>query len=598
MANKLAKPKNKRPVKTAVWLLLPVILVIGLVPLIVKEYQYSNRLNDYAWFSNEEKTIDFFLAWKSYILIAIAVVMTVIIAYKVAKEKKKLKLTHALIPLGVYAAAVIISTIFSIDHYFSLHGIFEQFESMWVLLGYCVVVFYAFLFINSELDLQEILKWFFYSTCVVVFIGLTQAVGWDFYQTQLGKTLITTGRTPEQLESLIFNFEKGRTYMSFYNPNYVGVYVSMTAPVFLIPAIFSKKGLDKVKYGAVFAALMVCLVKSKSSTGVLAMGVSLCLLAVLLKDYYKKYWKQIFAVIFLAIIGFIAYDQLNDHVFTHKFANLFTKTPVEGFLSEIQTNEDHLAITFGGEKLIAKLVESEDGFQVDLREEDGTEISAVLQEDAKSAVQDERFDEMSFFVADFGEFYGLGMELYGETWYFTNQAGDGTYYYINKYGKLDKIVTPDSMVFNGIEHFATDRGYEWSRTIPLILKRPFFGSGPDTFTLIFPQDDYVGNYNFVYMRGLMTKPHSLYLQIASQTGLIALAALLVFYGIYFVSSIRLYWKKGFHSYLSQMGIAVLIGTFAYMVAGIANDSTIAVAPIFYAFMGIGLAINHLVKKEE
>lgn len=598
MANKLAKPKKKRPVKTAVWLLLPVILVIGVVPLIVKEFQYHNYLNEYAWFSNEEETIDFFLAWKSYILIAIAAVMTIIIGFKIGKDKKKLKLTYAFIPLGVYAVVVLISTIFSVDHYFSLHGIFEQFESMWVLLGYCVVTFYAFLFVNSDLDLQEIFKWFFYSTCVVIAIGLSQAVGWDFYQTQLGKTLITTGRSPEELQSLIFNFEKGRTYMSFYNPNYVGVYVSLTAPVFLIPAIFSKKMGDRIKYGFVFLALMVCLVKSKSSTGVLAMGVSLCLLALLLKDYYKKYWKIIVSVMVAVIIGFIAYDQFNDHVFTHKFANLFTRTPVEGFLSEIQTNDDHLAITFGGEKLIVRLAEEDSGLKVDLRNEDGTEIPSVLMEDAKVTVQDERFDEMTFFVADFGEFYGIGMELYGEKWYFTNQTEDGTYYYVNKYGKLDKIVTPESMVFNGIEHFATDRGYEWSRTIPLILKRPLFGYGPDTFTLIFPQDDYVGNYNFVYMRGLMTKPHSLYLQVASQTGLIALAALLVFYGIYFVSSIRLYWKKGFHSYLSQMGIAVLIGTFAYMVAGIANDSTIAVAPIFYAFMGIGLAINHLVKKEE
>ena len=45
----------------------------------------------------------------------------------------------------------------------------------------------------------------------------------------------------------------------------------------------------------------------------------------------------------------------------------------------------------------------------------------------------------------------------------------------------------------------------------------------------------------------------------------------------------------------------MIAVIGYLISGIINDSTITVAPIYWCLMGIGLAINHLVKckrKEE
>jgi hypothetical protein len=35
-----------------------------------------------------------------------------------------------------------------------------------------------------------------------------------------------------------------------------------------------------------------------------------------------------------------------------------------------------------------------------------------------------------------------------------------------------------------------------------------------------------------------------------------------------------------------------------MVVGISNDSSIAVAPVFWALIGIGIACNHHVKKDK
>jgi O-antigen ligase len=128
-----------------------------------------------------------------------------------------------------------------------------------------------------------------------------------------------------------------------------------------------------------------------------------------------------------------------------------------------------------------------------------------------------------------------------------------------------------------------------------LKKHLILGSGADTFAIAFPQQDYVGIYNAGFDSQFVSKPHNMYLQMGVQTGVLSLIAFLVFYGMYFISSIRLYIKGHFNSYFAQIGVGVFVGTFGYMITGIANDSTIAVAPMFWTLMGLGIAINYKVK---
>jgi len=123
------------------------------------------------------------------------------------------------------------------------------------------------------------------------------------------------------------------------------------------------------------------------------------------------------------------------------------------------------------------------------------------------------------------------------------------------------------------------------------------GSGPDTFTLIFPQDDYIGLENNGFKGSIVSKPHNLFLQIGIQTGVISLIAFLVLYLIYFIQSIRLYVKNKFESYSAQIGVGIFLATIGYMIGGITNDSTITVSPIFWILLGIGFAMNQKIKEE-
>ena len=124
------------------------------------------------------------------------------------------------------------------------------------------------------------------------------------------------------------------------------------------------------------------------------------------------------------------------------------------------------------------------------------------------------------------------------------------------------------------------------------------GSGADSFIFEFPHSDYVGRANYGFYDSIMSKPHSLYLQIGVQTGVVSLIAFIVFYLMYFIDSVKLYLKHDLDTFVSQAGVAVLVGTISYMISGISNDSSITVAPVYWVMAGLGIAINVIVKREN
>ena len=44
-----------------------------------------------------------------------------------------------------------------------------------------------------------------------------------------------------------------------------------------------------------------------------------------------------------------------------------------------------------------------------------------------------------------------------------------------------------------------------------------------------------------------------------------------------------------------MGAAIFLSITAYLVAGMFNDSIVAVAPLFWILLGMGIGINRMVK---
>ena len=175
---------------------------------------------------------------------------------------------------------------------------------------------------------------------------------------------------------------------------------------------------------------------------------------------------------------------------------------------------------------------------------------------------------------------------------------DGTYMVYTIHGKLDTLEKIPATGFKEHQHFGDKRGYIWSRTIPLLGQYVIAGSGPNTFTLVFPNNDYVGKTNMNYDGVAVTKPHNMYLQTWVQTGLISLLAFLTCFVVYFVKSCRLYWKRKLETTQEKIGFALMVALLGYMVTGIANDSTVTVAPAFWGLLGLAMAVNEMIGRDE
>ena len=181
------------------------------------------------------------------------------------------------------------------------------------------------------------------------------------------------------------------------------------------------------------------------------------------------------------------------------------------------------------------------------------------------------------------------MKIDGHGWHFARI--NGTYYLYTPYGRYAKTKTSEDMKWlTDRASLFSGRGYLWGKTVPLLKRYIVLGSGADTFTLAFPNYDFVSMYNGGYAAQTITKPHNMYLQTGVQTGVLSLIALLVFYFWFFIYGLQTCFRLKKYDFMSYVGAGILAGSAGYMVVQLINDSMITVAPIYWTMIGLGLAI--------
>lgn len=618
------KKKNEKKNKdnsSSLLAIVPILMIILFVPIAVRALNVETYLADYIWYSKATTTMDIFLKIKSILFLLFCSLMILYIGYQLfvtyqnykrnksyqPHKSNQFNYTQAgasklfidekcFIPLGLYMLLIVASTIVSKHSQIALRGMVEQFETMWVLLGYGLVVFYTYLFLSTIKKLQVIVNTGIIMITIVVFIGFTQFIGHDFFQTSFGKSLISKNE-------LSFRFEEGHVYTTLYNPNYVGLFAALLAP-FLLIVIYSVKGFTKkILSGLLTIGLLCCAYGSKSSSGIIGIMASLLalvlLLAILHRSYIIKHAKKIILGIVMCILVFVVVNISLDNPVGQYVADAYrmitdSSAKPESNLSSVITRDDEVELVYKEESLKIQFSTENEQYVFLFRDSTGKELKQQLSEDNRIiTLTDERFQDFGFSITQYDNIICFAVNVEGSVWYFTNQT-DGTYYYCNNYGKLLKI--DQKQEFKAFWNIGSGRGYIWDKTVPILKAHPVLGTGPDTYALYFPNTDYLNLYHTGFSNEIITKPHSLYLQIAAQTGIPSLIAFLVFYAMYAISSIKLYMRHNFKKYEVRIGIAILAGTFGYLVTSIANDSTIAVAPLFWTLIGVGLAINRMIKK--
>ena len=570
------------------WKLVPLQFVLMFLPLLMHFHMANSGYTVYPWHSAEDTYVDLFLHGKMMVFMAVAAVTLGLAIWKVVKidaQTRKQSLKY-FIPIFIYAVLVIFSTICSENISYSLLGSLDAKEPMGVLLGYAIMVFYAYLVIDDLHDVARVVTAAVIGSTLMAVTGVLQTLGYDPFTYEQVQHLFVS-----QEYILEAAFPKGVAYGTLFNPNYVGTYVALNVPLLLIGFVMYDKLWKKLVCGFSFVGLLVMLFASQSRTGLIAViAVAVMLLIFLFREIWKRWYVIIPGVTFL-VMSFLLIDTYRDNLLTNRLKAMFAIDVDESDVTGVDTTGNGVRVLYKDTEFTVKMPVSKTDFAYIAMEGD-EQREVTYNEDKSYGYFDlSNGDTIAIQTARYEDVLAFGLNLNGRDYFFTSQIVVGNYKYINMYGRLDESIIPTN-VLPGYEGVASGRGYVWGRTIPLLLDNFIVGSGPDTFGIEFPQNDYVARYRSGFENTIFTRPHNFYLQMGIQTGTFSLIMFLLFMGMYLVSCYRRYFIKKFTSLEQWFGFAIFLGTVGFLASGFANDSLIVVTPIFYVLLGVGMAINH------
>lgn len=590
-----------------------VVLVLAVVPFAVSAYHFQTGLSEYSWFSGGEDSYDFFLYWKGFLLTSVSLMMVLELMFVSIRERRQLCMQakfRYILPAACYLLLSVLSAVCSSHRQMAVYGGYEQWEGIWILGAYVTVLLFSYVMLRGEREFCIVMWGFLAGVFILSLFSAMQAFGYDFLRTDAGRAMMNF--MSDRKLNFTFHFEVGRVYSTLHNPNYVGSYAALVFPVVLSLISFEKRWTTVVR-SVVAATSAVCLILmlagSQSVTGFIGVFASFLLFAVYWLVRNRARPGRIFICAGGCAVVVVMIVLTNQPVFEYGYNKIMHPTPNRFLIKSMETEEGQLRITTAGDEVLFVNAGHPGGAEnfCEFQDGDGKKLSASYDKTAgKWRVPDKRFEGIELQetkLTDKGTEYDaikIQTPETGRTYTVVKKENEtGTPYAIQTAsGKLGELHHIEAAGFEDSMHFGSRRGYIWSRTFPLLGKHLLLGSGPSTFVYEFPNDDYVGRLNVGYEWSVVTKPHNMFLQIWVQTGLLSLLAFLALYIVYFVECIRIYfWKKQIR--LSDAaGIGMMLGTFGYLVTGLANDSCVAVAPLYWALLGTGMALNRFNKKEE
>lgn len=603
-----------RPMKTketirerkTIGTLLPIIFVLAVVPLVCIIHKYDCGLETNAWFSKAGTVYDFFLYYKSKILLIIGVVLACMAGNYLYSKKETVfrddRSRYVLICLGCFIAFSLVSVLFSYSPGEAFWGGYEQWEGFVALFTYALIFLFTYAFLHHEGELYVLFGAFAVGALIVGVLGVFQAAGYDYMKSGWMHAILTSLESSVLKMKVALSFEEGMVYSTLYNPNYIGSYVSLALPVMAGLVIWSKKIWLKAVAGLAAAAALVSLYFSQSFTGFIGLAAALVLMAVFCIPSLVKKPKIGFSVLGGVVVIAIVAIAVRPAFVTTAWNRLTQTTAAQGshMIEEIFTEEGDLVVRTSAGDEVKTGISYKDGFLYDVHNEQN--FQNIEKNDlSHTMVLTVRDNDVLHFSQASTAFEGKTYPMLivsggGDSWSFLWRKDKLVYQ--NVFGKLDEIREIPHFGFEGYMSLANGRGYIWSRTFPLLTKHILAGCGADNFVYDYPNNDYVGQRNNGFETQIMTKPHNMYLQIWVQDGFIALLGMLGIFLFYVIDTFRRYFAKGKKGFLPNMGICVFLAIAGFMVVGLANDSTITVTPLYWALLGIGFTINRMAGEQE
>lgn len=589
--------------------LIPVIFILTVVPLIVYLKVVPLKGVTYQFWNGQQNNYDFFSYYKMVWFLTAMVFSLIFLGIRsYQSDIGYVRKSIYYYPIIVYVVFVLLSTLFSKYKGIAMLGFTDRYEGMFVLLGYMAVLFVTINLVREEDDVKLLLGALITGAVIIGIIGALQYAGIDIWKSAFGKKLMLPKSYESQSNKLQFQFAKHTIYATMYHTDYVGSYMAMLFPLCFTIFMLCKNKILKVFMAFITLLMIVNWLGCNSRAGMVGGIAAVILLLVIIHKYIAKHYKYFIFGIAAIVIIFAGFNVVSKGYIGKRVNSLmsdaksiFKANKIDKDSSEDVPLKD---IVINGKK--AQIVTSSGklGFEI-------VGNGEIVFLDADNKVLTPKFDKATgkiSLIDDKYKNYDITLGKMNNASVLVVQQGSIKLYFELSLSKITMIDNKGYEVkwgpvasagFKGKEKLGSARGYIWSRAIPLLKHTVLFGYGPDTFAVHFPQNDLKGKlYAYGDMWMFVDKPHDIYLQSAINTGIISLIALIALFGMYFVKSVKMYFRCDYSKFTQIAGAAIFVAVFGYLIAGFFNDSIVSIAPVFWILLGLGIAVNQINKPEK
>lgn len=578
---------------------IPILLITAVIPLIV--YAKVLQLDGQEMLNWKGGSIhaDLFDYYKSISFIVMSFISFALLILLKLTNQIEIKKTKYYIPIIIYTIAVVLSAVLCENSTVAMRGFIGMFQGVWVLIGYMFILICAVNLFNSEREMKWLLIGLSISGFIVCLIGVGQFFGYDFLSTPFAIKLILPKAYEGSAASLNFKAAEGTIYSTFGNPNFLGSFTALLFPLFFSALLGVKNKKYKLLFGVISLLMFFNWLGCKSRAGYLGLFFSFVIFIILFRKKIKQHIKGLIIIVPLLIVLAVGMNKVTDGKIMDQINKLNIKNEMEKLdklnegakIKDIQI--DNFKMTVSTTENILNIYLNNEG-ELNFTDEQDNIITHTKNKN-KIKFEDERYKSNYLIRKEKDPKILLRTCKRNLTFYITEKG-----FKVLSTGKqLINPQLPDTFGFKGKENFASNRGYIWSRSIPMLKDTFILGHGPDMYTIKFPQNDIVGRLN--YFRNqlmLVDKPHNMYLQIGINTGVISLLAVLALFIMYFIDSFKVYYKRNINSFYEYLGIGAFTAFCGYCLAGLFNDHYVAISPLFWIIIGLGISINTLLKKEK
>lgn len=573
------------------------IISIAIIPLLVRVMYVEYPMSDYSWYTSQNEFFDVFSKVKANAIILMGALALAPLFYhiKYIETDKRIIKPNYFYPLA-YGILIVLSTLFSEVPYASIHGFIERYEGIWVLLSYLTIFALCASIKWPEKSLKKLLLAFWISNIILSIIGIFQYLGIDLIVNEFTKPFITS----TALKGFEFDLNKSFNYtaifQTLYHSNYVGLYTSLSFPVFATLSLYEKSKALRLGYMLTSIAIIFNLIGSISRGGIIGIAIGIPFFIILNHQIILKNKKTFSIIALLLLVTAFGFETYTNGFMMSRFKQIFSSTQSTSPLKEIKVNEDEIIIDYMNSEFKIKILQSLGAhWRMEYTLDDIKISPAGLNSQGREYFETETLKGFQIFLAQHNSNIDLIVLIDNNPWMFG--YSNGKLMFKNLFGNYTAIEAPKTFGFEDKERLGSSRGYIWSRSIPLVLNKPFLGYGPDNFVFAFPQNDYVGKYRAYGTTNMVVdKPHNLFLQIAISTGILSL--------LLFLWVVLLALKRNFtifirqikshaseHSYSYILNNAFTISIISFLGASFFNDSNVNVSIVFWIILGLTISIS-------